>query len=1323
MRNSTLLAISACALAVPTAALGAPLVYVTNQGTNIVHVLQSTDGLQVASIPVGQAPTGIAIDAGGTFAYVANRGDNTVNRIDLTTNTVTATIPVAGNPTAVALTPDGLTAYVVQSTECVIPGPDPTPTPGPSPTPTPTPGPTPEPTPEPDPVCLVAAIDTATDAVIASIEVGNEPFDVALSPSGGFAYVTNRADDTVSVIDTSTQLVIDEIPVGTTPEGIAAGGGEIYVTNDVSNTVTVIRELDLQIVGTVLVGAGPLGVAVSPDGLTGVVSNDVDGSVSVFQTGVQIVTSTVAVGSNPAGIAIFPDSTRAAVANTTAGTVTIFGLDGSPGTTVEVFGSPAEVAITPEPKVTLFKTASPLPAPAGGTVTFSMVYANVGTGPATGATLTDPVPQHLTFVSATGGGVLSGSDVVWSIGDIPAGGSGSVTATFDVAAPLPTGTSTTNVATLDELSVGQQVQATLNVPIDSNPVYDLVASAPNPFVADGQATYTITYSNLGTADSVGTQIIATYDPALVFFDATPLPDGGNDYTWNIGTLPPASGGTITVTVDIGSPLANGSTLSTLFTMTDSYGNTTEATATNTVQSAPQLTLAITDVPDPAPADGIVLYDVVYTNPGTDSAFDVVLNVGYDALLTYVGADVAPDTPAGDTWTIPEVGGGESGRVRIQVQMPSVVPNGTVVTSSATVTDDLGNTASASVDTTAQSSPTLSLVAVDSPDPVLTGGQITYDLTYSNTGSDTATGVAVGATYSPEIAFVSAVPVPDVGTDNVWTIGSLAPGSSATISIVADAVAANGSIATLTGVMSDSLSNSSTATASTVIDLIPALQLGIVGTPEPVQPGNLITYTMTYGNTGTLDATGTVLSTVLPSGTSFVSASPAPDSGTTDTWTLGTLPVGGSGTVVLRVLVDGGLSDGTPLLATVSLQDDAAAFLTESTTNTVQAVEGLALAAAPAIDPIAPGGQVTYAVTYGNPGDTTLIDAMLVLVYDPALSFVAATPGPASATNDFWLLGDVPPGAGGTVLVTLDVSGLVPDGSLLGTEAALSGAGGELVSVAVISSVSAAPGLTLGLSSAQTEARPAGLVDLTIDYSNDAATPLDDVVVGFDPGVFAEVVSSNPAPSLPGGSSWDLGTLAPGQSGSVQVSVITGGAAGAIAGFGATVAATGMARAATLQLPASGAVEWEEIKSGRWQKKPTGKKGGSGRIKVQGSVVLPPGFDGTNSIGVTLSSSTQLLAAFYLPPGTMIAKGSGFRVKKAPNVLSTGGEISVNLSKKGSSGTYKLRVKASRQELPLADDDDIQMSVDLESVAVSSTRTFQSKGPVTTTIQQLRYNGD
>ncbi|MFE3934737.1 YncE family protein, partial [Streptomyces goshikiensis] len=50
----------------------------------------------------------------------------------------------------------------------------------------------------------VSVIDTATNAVVVTVPVGDAPWEVAVSPGGTRAYVTNRADATVSVINTAT---------------------------------------------------------------------------------------------------------------------------------------------------------------------------------------------------------------------------------------------------------------------------------------------------------------------------------------------------------------------------------------------------------------------------------------------------------------------------------------------------------------------------------------------------------------------------------------------------------------------------------------------------------------------------------------------------------------------------------------------------------------------------------------------------------------------------------------------------------------------------------------------------------------------------------------------------------------------------------------------------------------------------------------------------------------------------------------------------------------------------------------------------------------
>jgi uncharacterized repeat protein (TIGR01451 family) len=75
-------------------------------------------------------------------------------------------------------------------------------------------------------------------------------------------------------------------------------------------------------------------------------------------------------------------------------------------------------------------------------------------------------------------------------------------------------------------------------------------------------------------------------------------------------------------------------------------------------------------------------------------------------------------------------------------------------------------------------------------------------------------------------------------------------------------------------------------------------------PTVAVPGGLLTYTISYSNTGANPATGVVVTDTLPAGTSFVSAS---DNGSANagvvTWSVGTVPVGGGGTRTLVVLVN------------------------------------------------------------------------------------------------------------------------------------------------------------------------------------------------------------------------------------------------------------------------------------------------------------------------------------------------------------------------------------------------------------------------------------
>jgi YVTN family beta-propeller protein len=66
----------------------------------------------------------------------------------------------------------------------------------------------------------VMVIDTVADQVMATIPVGQRPWNMAITRDGAKLYVANGRSNSVSVIDTARNAVIKEIPVGLTPWGV-----------------------------------------------------------------------------------------------------------------------------------------------------------------------------------------------------------------------------------------------------------------------------------------------------------------------------------------------------------------------------------------------------------------------------------------------------------------------------------------------------------------------------------------------------------------------------------------------------------------------------------------------------------------------------------------------------------------------------------------------------------------------------------------------------------------------------------------------------------------------------------------------------------------------------------------------------------------------------------------------------------------------------------------------------------------------------------------------------------------------------------------------
>jgi len=119
-----------------------------------------------------------------------------------------------------------------------------------------------------------------------------------------------------------------------------------------------------------------------------------------------------------------PVSLRADITNTASATY----KDGT-NASYNATSLPVVVTVISPPSLTLTKSASPTTVAPGGTVTYTIAYANNGGSSANTTFINDTIPSGSTFVpgSITGGGILSGGTITWNLGTVAAGGSGSVT--------------------------------------------------------------------------------------------------------------------------------------------------------------------------------------------------------------------------------------------------------------------------------------------------------------------------------------------------------------------------------------------------------------------------------------------------------------------------------------------------------------------------------------------------------------------------------------------------------------------------------------------------------------------------------------------------------------------------------------------------------------------------------------------------------------------------------------------------------------------------------------------------------------------------------
>jgi YVTN family beta-propeller protein len=287
-------------------------VYVTNEASGDLSVIDAANNEVIATIPLGKRPRGIHVTPDKKNLFVALSGSpiagpgvdedslpppdkkaDGIGIVDIDRSAFLKLMPVGSDPEQFAISNDGSKLYVSN-----------------------------------EDVGLVSMVDVSSGQVVKSLQVGKEPEGVKISPDGKAVYVTSENDGTVSVIDTKDFTLRSTLKVGRRPRTVAflPDGSRAYVSAENDKKVVVIDPAKPAVLRDIVFeeeGVKPMGIAVAPDGKRIYVTTGRFGKVFVVDTETEKLAGTIDVGGRPWGIAITPDGKTLYTANGPANDVSV----------------------------------------------------------------------------------------------------------------------------------------------------------------------------------------------------------------------------------------------------------------------------------------------------------------------------------------------------------------------------------------------------------------------------------------------------------------------------------------------------------------------------------------------------------------------------------------------------------------------------------------------------------------------------------------------------------------------------------------------------------------------------------------------------------------------------------------------------------------------------------------------------------------------------------------------------------------------------------------------------------------------------------------
>ncbi|WP_106815001.1 DUF7507 domain-containing protein [Microbacterium timonense] len=680
----------------------------------------------------------------------------------------------------------------------------------------------------------------------------------------------------------------------------------------------------------------------------------------------------------------------------------------------------ASGTLTSQADLSIVKGFAPAAPVAGEDVTYRLTVHNDGPSEARDVRVTDPLDPATTFVSATpeqGSCAVASQTLNCLVGTLAPG----ATAVVDVVATIAPGAD----------GVVQNSASVTSSTSDPDPRNNVDSTSFNPTViadleltkgasatqvaAGGTLTYTLGVTNHGASDAVNAVLDDTLPTGLVIEGITADPgavcgttaSATLQCTW--ATLPSGTSSTITVQARVAADAPAGTVTNTASVASPAEDanpqNNSDSAGVEIVQSAD---LRIVKTADAQAVPGSDFgYTLTVTNAGPSVARGVVVSDTLPAAFALASAP-AGCSVAGSTLTClaGDVTVGQEVTVRVEGALDATAigtVSNTATVSSATPDPDPSDNAS-TVDEVLAPAADVVLTKTTSTPSVPLEGQAAFVITVRNDGPSAAAGVVVDEV--PSVGLIITDATPSTGTwsavDGRWTVGTLAPGATATLDLTARVVETGTITNTATATSQTPDPDPSDNTGAATVEGTPSADLSIqkAASADQAQVNAPLTYTLTVANDGPSPATAVSVSDQLPQGL-INATTPTAECSIAGPYLDCLVPALASGatfTATVTAVVDPAIT-ATDLVNTATVSSatpdpDAANNSWTVTTPVVgtPAVELVKTASAP-IDVdgdgrIEAGDRIDYTFTVRNPGQITLTSAA---VTDPLLGGAVSCP--------------------------------------------------------------------------------------------------------------------------------------------------------------------------------------------------------------------------------------------------------------------------------------------------------------------------------------------